>query len=374
MRGLNWGLRAAGVSAIIDKTFYETGEQMTVRERIFRLLQQRREMTRQEIALNLSVSMPTALQNVTELVEAGILEEGGTVESVSGRKAKKLRLRPQAGSVLGINIALHQVELIITDLAGQIICSEAVPLPFRDETDWYAKLQDALTGFLRGTENVLCAGLSFPGIIDSQANQIVQSHIFGLSHAGLERFQRCIPFPLTVGNDANCACFAEMEAGRDSFVYVSLNESVGGAVVMDRRLLLGDTFQAGEVGHMLLVPGGRVCYCGKPGCADSYLSPKALEQDGWDVYLEHLAILLTNLRMMLNMDIVAGGQIGAELGSHWDALCAKAAKYDRFSRDVDYIFPCMRREYACAAGAAALAMEEHGCRQLFSGRERDFLQ
>ena len=339
---------------------------MIVRERIFRLFQQHREMTRQEIAANLSISMPTTLQNVTELVEAGILEECGTVESISGRKAKKLRLRPQAGSALGINIALHQVELIITDLVGKITCSEVVPLAFRDETDWYVKLRDTLTVFLRGAENVLCAGLSFPGIIDTQSNQIVQSHIFGLSHVGLERFQRCIPFPLTVGNDANCACFAEMEAGRDSFVYVSLNESVGGAVVMNRRLLLGNTFQAGEVGHMLLVPGGRTCYCGKAGCADAYLSPKALEQDGWDMYLEHLAMLLTNLRMVLNMDIVAGGQIGAELDSQWDALCAKAAKYDLFSRDVDYILPCTQREYACAAGAAALAVEEHGCRQLFS--------
>ena len=364
-RSLKQGLCAAGMSAIINKTFYETGEQMTVRERIFKLLQQRREMTRQEIAANLSISMPTALQNVTELVEAGILEECGTVESVSGRKAKKLHLRPQAGSALGINIALHQVEFIISDLVGQIIRSEAVPLAFRDETDWYAKLRDALSVFLRGTENILCTGLSFPGIIDTQSNQIVQSHIFGLSHVGLERFQRCIPFPLTVGNDANCACFAEMETGRDSFVYVSLNESVGGAVMMNRRLLLGNTFQAGEVGHMLLVPGGRACYCGKLGCADEYLSPKALEQDGWDIYLEHLAILLTNLRMVLNMDIVTGGQIGAELDSHWDILCAKTAKYDRFSRDVDYILPCTKREYACAAGAAALAMEAYGCQQLF---------
>ena len=90
------------------------------------------------------------------------------------------------------------------------------------------------------------------------------------------------------------------------------------------------------------------------------------------MYLEHLAMLLTNLRMVLNMDIVAGGQIGAELDSQWDAMCAKAAKYDLFSRDVDYILPCTQREYACAAGAAALAVEEHGCRQLFSCWEKNF--
>ncbi|MDE7242969.1 MAG: ROK family transcriptional regulator [Oscillospiraceae bacterium] len=337
---------------------------MTVKERVFRLLRTKRELTRQEIAAELSLSMPTTLQNVAELAEAGIIEECGAAESVSGRKAKKIRLRPQAGFSAGINIALHQVEFVVTDLLGQIRRSGTVPLVFRDETDWYTQLKDALTAFLQGIENVLCAGLSFPGIIDSQAGQIIQSHIFGLSHVGLDRFQRSIPYPLAAGNDANCACFAEREAGHDSFVYVSLNESVGGAVMMNRQLLLGDTFQAGEVGHMLLVPGGRACYCGKSGCADSYLSPKALEQDGWDVYLEHLAILLTNLRMLLNMDAVVGGKIGVQLDSHWDSLCAKAAQYDRFARDINYIFPCIQREYSCAAGAAALALEKFGSRIL----------
>lgn len=337
---------------------------MTVKERIFRLLLAKRELTRQEIAASLSLSMPTTLQNVTELTEGSILEECGAVGAASGRKAKKLRLRPLAGCTVGVNIALHRVEFVLADLLGQVRHSESVPLRFCDELDWYWRLQNALTDFLQGTENILGAGLSFPGIINTQANQIVRSHIFGLSHVGLERFQKSIPFPLTAANDANCACFAERGAGRDSFVYLSLNESVGGAVMMNGRLLLGDTFQAGEVGHMLLIPNGRPCYCGKAGCADAYLSPQALKQDGWDVYLDHLAVLLTNLRMALNMDLVVGGKIGSQIDPYWDALCVRMAAYDRFARDIDYIYPCMQREDACAIGAAALALEAFGSRIL----------
>ena len=337
---------------------------MAVKERIFRLLLAKKELTRQEIAANLSLSMPTTLQNVTELTEEAILEECGAVGAASGRKAKKLRLRPLAGCTLGVNIALHQVEFVLAALLGQVRRSQSIPLRFCDELDWYLRLQNALADFLQGAENVVGAGLSFPGIINMQANQIVRSHIFGLSHVGLERFQKSIRFPLTAANDANCACFAEKDAGRDSFVYLSLNESVGGAVMMDGRLLLGDTFQAGEVGHMLLIPNGRPCYCGKAGCADAYLSPRALEQDGWDAYIGHLAVLLTNLRMALNMEMVVGGEIGAQIQPHWDALCARMAAYDRFARDIDYVYPCTQRENACAIGAAALALEEFGGRIL----------
>ena len=123
---------------------------------------------------------------------------------------------------------------------------------------------------------------------------------------------------------------------------------------------------------MLLIPGGRLCYCGKQGCADAYLSPRALERDGWETYLDHLAILLTDLRMFLNMDLVVGGQVGAQIGPHLDTLRAKSAQYDRFARDVDYIFLCTQKDHACALGAANFALEKFGSRVL-SGAGEEFL-
>ena len=86
----------------------------------------------------------------------------------------------------------------------------------------------------------------------------------------------------------------------------------------------------------------------------------AAEQAVWNAYLDHLAILLTNLRMLTNMDLVVGGRVGACIAPYLSELCRKAAPYDRFARDVDYIFPCMQREHACAMGAAALALEQYG--------------
>lgn len=131
----------------------------------------------------------------------------------------------------------------------------------------------------------------------------------------------------------------------------------GGALMLKGQLRTGNAFQAGEIGHMPLAPGGHMCYCGKRGCADAYLSPQALERDGWDVYLDHLAALLTNLQMLLNMDLIVGGQAGGQIGPHMETRRDKAAQYDRFARDVDYIFPCIQREYACALGAASFGLE-----------------
>lgn len=340
----------------------------TVQERIFQLMRDGQTMTRQDIADTLSLSMPTVLQHVTRLIEADILEERGTAQSNGGRKAKLLRLRPEAGQVLGIDIGVHQVALVTADLFGDLQQSEPIPLPFRDEPDWYARFQRALLDFFGRHQidpgQVLGAGVSFPGIIDSRTGQVVRSHILGVEHMGLERFQKVLPCPAVFHNDANCACLAERGARRDDCVYLSLNESVGGAVMLNGRLWMGDTFQAGELGHMTLVPGGRRCYCGKQGCADAYLSPQALERDGWEVYLDHLAILVTSLRMLLNVDLVIGGQVGTRIRPQMDALLAKAARYDRFARDIDYIFPCVQQGNACALGAAGAALETFGDRLL----------
>ncbi len=356
--------------------------------RVLQLLRTENHLTKQDISRRLHLSMPTTLQNINELLEVGILEECGTSESTGGRKAKKIRLRPDAGLGVGIDVALHHIELVVTDLRGTVLAQQRLPLQFRDTPTWYQSLGTALEHFLQAnqinTQLILSAGISFPGIVDNESEVLLHSHIFSLKHIRLDRFHRTIPFPVVVANDANCAGFSELCAEHSTYIYVSLNESVGGAFLMEGKLYLGDTWQAGEIGHMLLIPEGTPCYCGKHGCADAYLSPKVLRKKGetlasffrkvekqdetacqvWNTYLEHLAILLTNLRMMLNTDLIVGGEVGTYIVPYLDDLCAKAAKYDLFARDIDYIFPCTHTENAFSAGASMLALERYGSRLL----------
>jgi len=174
----------------------------TVKARIFQLMRGGQTMTRQEIAGVLSMSMPTALQYVTELMEAGILEECGTTQSNGGRKAKVLRLRREAGQAVGINIGAHHVEFVVTDLLGNLRQAGSAHLAFQDTPEWYAQLRGALLDFLEAHQidpnQVLGGGVSFPGIIDGQGEQMIRSHILGLSTWGWTVFGRYCPFPLSL--------------------------------------------------------------------------------------------------------------------------------------------------------------------------------
>ncbi len=352
-------------------------------ERVFGLLRAERELTRQEISERLGLSMPTTLQIVTDMAASGLVYEGRAVRSTGGRKARKICLCPDAGYAVGIEVALHNTELMVMDLSCNMVCHHTLPTTFSDQPSWYQRLGDALSTFLREnsiSESRICgAGVSFPGIIDTKSDCVLHSHIFQLEHMSLDRFHKCIPFRMVFANDANCASLAERSPARQTFLYVSLNESVGGALVVNGSPVSGDTFHAGEIGHMILVPEGKACYCGKRGCADSYLSPKALSQGQqtleaffhslrkgdqnsqilWEQYLEYLAIFLTNLRMIADMDIVIGGEVSGYLAPYLSNLWERSSKHDCFARDIDYINIGRHQENACAAGAALLALEHY---------------
>lgn len=353
-------------------------------ERIYRLFRRCPEQTKQDIAAELQLSMPTTLQNVNDLLERGILEECGEKESTGGRKPKQLRLRRNLRYSVGIDIAVHDTELVLTDFGGQPVAYRRFPQAFRDEPEWYRELHTQLEKLL--TENsilhsqVIGAGLSFPGIVDPKADRIVRSHILRMADVSLEQFHQAVPFPLIINNDANCAGFAERSAEMESYQFISLNESVGGAIMYHGQLLSGDRYQTGEFGHMLLFPNGRQCYCGKHGCADPYLSPNALAENGgtlteffdrieqnsqtWDEYLEALAMLVTNLRMARDIPIIIGGTVGAAIEPYMQQLREKAAKYDLFAVEIDYLYPCRVKSSACAIGAARLALEQFGAEVL----------
>jgi len=84
-------------------------------------------------------------------------------------------------------------------------------------------------------------------------------------------------------NDANAAGWAEFQFGaaRDatSMLMLTMGTGVGGAVVDDGRLLTGGFGMGGELGHIIIEPGGRLCGCGNRGCLEQYASGTALMRE-----------------------------------------------------------------------------------------------
>ena len=86
--------------------------------------------------------------------------------------------------------------------------------------------------------------------------------------------------PVAVGNDVEVAALGEYihGAGRgySTFVVIFVGTGIGGGIVQNGRLYSGLTGTAGEIGHMTIQAGGRICPCGSRGCLEAYASRTAI--------------------------------------------------------------------------------------------------
>ena len=332
-----------------------------------------------ELSRNLNLSMPTVLSNVNELLASGIVVEMGEYESTGGRKAKMISINPAYRYAVGIRITAKHVGFVLVNLKSEIEKYERIRLEFSTEASYYSRLREELHHFLADVENqdkILGIGISVPGIIKPGDGILIKSHALQLENYSLGFLEQTFSLPVYFVNDANAAMMAEDLDRYKNALYLSLNNTLGGAFCIDGKLIQGENQKAGEFGHMILVPEGRQCYCGKLGCADAYCAASALtnetyqtleqfmkclekrEEEIWQEYLKNLAILISNLRMAYDMDIILGGEVGGYLSEYMIPLGQKVMEYNGFDHDVRYLRTCSYKKEASAVGVAKHFLQE----------------
>ncbi len=89
-----------------------------------------------------------------------------------------------------------------------------------------------------------------------------------------------INVPVVATNDANAAAMGEMifggAKGMKNFIVLTLGTGLGSGIVINGEVVYGHTSFAGELGHTIIVPGGRECGCGRKGCSETYASASGL--------------------------------------------------------------------------------------------------
>lgn len=91
------------------------------RNRVFRLIAARQRISKQEIAAELKLSLPTTTQNLNSLKDEGLIEENGTFSSGIGRKARAVSIVADFRVAVGLDITPHHISLVLVDLNGSMM-------------------------------------------------------------------------------------------------------------------------------------------------------------------------------------------------------------------------------------------------------------
>lgn len=240
--------------------------------------------TRAELAAELGLNRSTIKALVDGLADAGVVVEQVSVKRTgAGRPSLLVLPQPRSLWVLAVDVGVEQTTVAAVGFGGEVLGTRGWTLPRGSGSpdDLLAKIVIAGRRLAEriGSEPV-GVGVSVPGVVrrDGYVHEAPNLHWEGVPVG--ERLSAALHRPVLVGNDAELGALAEHTRGiateAADMVFVSVDVGVGGGVISERAALRGSGGYVGELGHMVVRPGGRPCYCGCQGCWETEVGEAAL--------------------------------------------------------------------------------------------------
>ena len=215
----------------------------------------------------------------TLLEDELVLETGiGNASAVGGRKPVQLQFNPKVATVLSLDVGVDFLKGFYCYLDGkEIAWIENKNIVINKETI-ISQVQEMIQQLTK--ENIssvvgLCLGIH--GVVDR--NQIAFTPYYDLHKMDLlAELEALYSFPIYLENEANLAALGEYSFSLpgENLISLSVHSGIGAGIVVGGKLSKGQNGEAGEVGHAILYPAGKLCPCGNHGCLEQYASNAVL--------------------------------------------------------------------------------------------------
>lgn len=167
------------------------------------------------------------------------------------------------------------------------------------------KIIERVVDIIKNCDGIDRVGISTAGQVDSVKGEIIYATDSIPGYTGTkikEIIEAETGIPTAVENDVNSAAIGEAvfgaAKGYESFICLTYGTGIGGAIFLDGKLFTGNSFSAGEFGHVVTHAGGKSCTCGGCGCYEAYASAKALS----DAVSEKLGKLMNGREIFENFE------------------------------------------------------------------------
>ena len=242
-------------------------------------------LSRADIARRTSLTIQTISNIVTELEGKGLLIAGTLNRNPRGQPSIPYSINPKGAASIGFHIARHGIIGVLTDLTGQVLAESEVVAdavtPAVATPLVTSMFEELLKTANMPMKKLLGAGVALParfgiGTISTEGPTGLPGWNDPVTRAA---FAQNLNVPIFIENDAVAAAIGEhhygVARGINNFVMLYLDEGLGAGLFLGGHLFKGALSNAGEIGHMIVDPGGRSCPCGNRGCLERYVSLQA---------------------------------------------------------------------------------------------------
>lgn len=331
---------------------------------IYHLIYQNGKLSKQEIASQLHLSLPTVTQNLIRLEKENLIVKSGQFESSVGRRATAYAICPKARISIGVEIQKKTVRILAINLLGDPFEQTELSLGFSNDEVYYKELSRAVQTFIDSLnvteEQVLGIGFAVQALTSIDGHSITYGKILNCTGMDINVFSQYLDYPCMFVHDAKGAATTELWMRNDigDAVYLSIGTHLGGAIIINNQIEMGKEGHSGTVEHMTIDPNGPSCYCGKKGCMETYCSVNALLEEGesldlffqqvrsgellyverWDGFLDSLAYSINNIHLVINREFILGGHLSPFLQqSDLDRLHEKVNEMTAFPSKDSFI-------------------------------------
>lgn len=246
---------------------------------LYNLIRTKGPISRAKLA-QLTRLSPTSVGRIASyLLDEGYIREVGTVDGCVGRKAMLLDIIPEGVLGISVDINVPQIHVGLVNIRGEILSRRSKENSPHNTVEQILTLVKTAVDETLNTisddlkKRIIGMGVSAVGPVDWPDGIVISSPQFNWKNVNVPLrllLQNSYDFEVLVDNDTKSTAKAEQLFGGaskyNSFLSIYLGSGIGSTLSINGRIVRGDNNLAGEIGHMVVVPNGTLCDCGRRGC------------------------------------------------------------------------------------------------------------
>ena len=254
---------------------------------VLNLIRKCEPISRRDISDRTGLSFQTVTNITGNLLDSGLIREGAEPLGDGVRQSRSLEINPNAAYAVGIHIERAKLTIVLTNFDAQVLWRSRIPMTADlNAQAAMAVIQQAINEALSNTgitrELVLGVGLAVPGPLDIEAGCLlaVPNLRDWVNHPIRSELEELLRFPVVLDEDVTAIILGEQWCRHgDNYLnvlYLYVGIGIGLGILVDGHPVRGWRGNIGQIGHIVIDPGGPPCHCGKRGCLEVYCTAEAI--------------------------------------------------------------------------------------------------